>query len=67
MFILCSISSGLKFGSVNQTSIFENSDLKTLKYLILKQKIYYEKMYTKLLNLADNHCWQYYSELQLPP
>ena len=22
--------------------------------------------YTRLLNLVDNHCWQYYSELKLP-
>ena len=31
MFILSSISSGLEFWSVNQTSIYENFELKVLK------------------------------------
>ena len=31
MFILFSISSGLELGSVNHTSIYENSELKVFK------------------------------------
>ena len=31
MFIICFISSHLEFGSVNHTSIYENSELKVFK------------------------------------
>ena len=69
MFISTSVSSDLEFGSVNQTSIYEKSELKAFKnikflgeYLQIDQKIYWGQTYTKLLN-HDNHCLQYYNEL----
>ena len=47
MFILCSISKGLEFWSVNCTLIYENSESKVVKniffwvkYLIIDQIIY---------------------------
>ena len=33
---------------------------------MIDQKIYWKKMYTEVLNHTDNHCWQYYNELNLP-
>ena len=62
MYSLSSISSGLEFWSANHTSIYENSELKVFKkifwleYLIIDQTIYWEQMYTRLLNPVDNHC-----------
>ena len=38
MFILFSISRGLEFWSVNQTSIYENSELKVVKNINLLVK-----------------------------
>ena len=38
MFILFSISRGLEFGSVNHTSIYENSELKVVKNINLLVK-----------------------------
>ena len=61
MLILCSISSGLEFWSVNNNSIYENSELKVFKNI----NVFDEKfsnwpndlLETKvLLNLADNRC-----------
>ena len=40
MFILSSISSGLEFGSVNHTSINENSELNFFKNVTFLGKIY---------------------------
>ena len=43
--------------------MYENSELKAsfkkkfgMKYLIIDQMIYWEQMYTRFLNLVDNHC-----------
>ena len=36
-----------------------------VKYLTIKQMIYYEQMYTRFLNFANNRCWQYYIGLTL--
>ena len=61
MVILSSISSGLEFWSVNNNSIYENSELKVFRNI----NFFDEKssnwpndlLGTKvLLNLADNHC-----------
>ena len=35
------------------------------KFLIDYQIVYLEQTYIRLLNLADNHYWQYYRELIL--
>ena len=63
MFILSSISGALEFWSVNDTSIYENSELKVFKNIkffgeissnwpndLLGIKVY------KLFNLDDNDC-----------
>ena len=62
MFILSSIPSSLAFGSVNHSSKYEKSELNVFKNIKFFgeisnnwQTIYQEKMYTRLLNLADNH------------
>ena len=39
MFLLSSISSGLELGSVNHTSIYENSELKAFKNIKIFGKI----------------------------
>ena len=31
------------------------------KFLVIDQTIYQEQMYTRLSNLVDNHCWEYYN------
>ena len=70
MFILSSITSGLEFWSVNYTSIYENSESKVFKNITFLGEISNNwpndllgiNVY-KTLNLVDNHCWQYYSEL----
>ena len=36
-----------------------------VKYLIIDQTIYYEQMYTRLLNFVDNYCSQYYNGIIL--
>ena len=63
MFIWSFISSSLDFWSVNYTSIHENTESKVaenikfwLKYQIVDQMNLYEQIYTKLLNIVDNHC-----------
>ena len=52
MFMFTPISIALEFGSVNHISIHENYELKVLKRM--NQMIYFEQIYTILLNLADN-------------
>ena len=63
MFILSSISGSLEFWSVNNTSIYENSELKVFKNFLPKcfgqlfnnwANDLLGKKHTKLLNLADN-------------
>ena len=73
MFILYSISSGLDFWSVNQTSIYENSELNFFKNTKFLGEIsnnwpndFLAANVARLLNLADNPCWQYYNWLILP-
>ena len=61
VFILPSVSSDLEFLSVNHTSIYENSAWKILKNTKFLGKI----SNTRLLNCADNECWQYYSGIIL--
>ena len=63
MFILSSIPRGLSFWPGSHTSIYENSESNVfknkkiwVKHLIIGQIIYYEQMYTRLLNPADNRC-----------
>ena len=69
MLFLSSIPSGLELWSVNYTSVYEHSELNVFKYIkclgkmssnwpndLLGIHIY---IYTRLLNLIDNHCWQY--------
>ena len=58
-----SISSGWLFWSVNHTLIYENSKLNIFKkikfvgaYPKKLPKVYLKQIYTKLLNLVDNHC-----------
>ena len=36
-----------------------------VKYLIIDQTIYYQQMYTRLLNFVDNYCSQYYNGIIL--
>ena len=67
------ISSGLEFWSVNDTSVYKNSQLKNFKIIIfflvkdvvIDQMSYLEEIDTRLLKLADDHCWQYYNGLTL--
>ena len=61
MFISSSITSSLEFWSVNHTSICENFKLKVFKNIKCFGYIasnwpndYFEQMYPKLLNFADN-------------
>ena len=61
MLILCSISSGLEFWSVNNNSIYENSELKVFKNINFFDEKFSnwpnDLLETKvLLNLADNRC-----------
>ena len=72
MYILFSISSGLEFLSLTHTSIYENYESKVfknafllVKYLKIYQRIYYEEMYTRLLNLVVNHFLQYCNGLMV--
>ena len=65
MFILCSISDGLEFLSVNHTSIYENPESKVFKNIKFLGEISNnwpndcKQMYTRPLNHVHNHCWQY--------
>ena len=72
MSLLCSITSGLKFWLVNQTSIYENSELKVFKNVKFFGEISSNWpndllgiMNTRLLNLPDNGCSQHYNGLIL--
>ena len=62
MLILSSIPRGLEFWSVNDNSIYENSESKVLKTIKClgeisnKRPNVNEQMYTRLLNLVDNRC-----------
>ena len=63
MFISSSISSGLEFWSVNDTSIYENSELNDFKNIKMFSEISSNwpndllgTMYIRLLNFADNRC-----------
>ena len=70
---MSSISNDWLFWSVNHTSMAWNSELNVFekiwaflwKFLIDYQMVYLEQMYTKLLNVFDNHYWQCYDELIL--
>ena len=59
MLFLSSTSSGLEFWWVNHTPMYENLEsnvFKNIKVLGgIYQMIYYEQMYTKLLNFVDNN------------
>ena len=63
IFILSSIFSGLELWSVNDTSIYENSELKVFKNIKFLDEIFDNwpndllgiNVY-KTLNFADNHC-----------
>ena len=73
MFILSSFCSCLEFSSVNQTSTYEHNELKVFKNIKYLSEISNNwpndllgtNVYTKLLNLTDNCCWQYYNGLIL--
>ena len=72
MFILSSISSGLKFWSLTNTSKYKNSESNVFKNIKFLGEIsnnwrnnLLEQMYTRLLNLVDNYCRKYYSGLIL--
>ena len=61
MLISSYIFSDSEFCSVNFSSMYENSELKVfknIKYLgeMSDPAIYWEQMYTRLLNVVDNHC-----------
>ena len=60
MLILSSISSGLEFWSVNNASIYENSESKVFKNITFLGEIY-----TRCLNFADNNYQKYYNVLIL--
>ena len=67
--MLSSISNGWLFWSVNHTwnselNVSKKYDLLE-KLLINCQMVYLEQKCTRLLNLVDNHYWQYYNELIL--
>ena len=70
---LSSISNDWPFWSVNHNSMSWNSELNVFlkkynlleKFLINYQTVYLEQKCIKLLNLVDNHYWQYYNELIL--
>ena len=65
IFILSSISSGLKFWSVNHTLKSEISELKVFKNIKAFSEIsnnctndlFEINVYTRMLNLAADHCW----------
>ena len=68
MFILSSISSALQFWSVNHNSTYENSESNVFKNIKFLGKI--SNNWVKdllgiklnwLLNLVENHCFQYYN------
>ena len=68
--ILSFISGGLLLlWFLNHISIYENIELKVfvnmklMKPLVIDQMIYLEEMYTKLLNLVNNHFQQCQNEL----
>ena len=57
MFILSSISISLEIWSVNHNSVYEHSESKVSDERSNNWPIIYEEqMYTRLLNLVDNHC-----------
>ena len=63
MFSLSSIFSGLEYSTVNNTSINENFKVNVfesmdsfVEILTINQMIYFEQMYTGLLNHVDNRC-----------
>ena len=70
-FTLASVSNGWLFSSVNHTSRAWNSELNVFKKIWFFGEISNRlpnglfRMYKGLLNLADNHYWQYYNELIL--
>ena len=71
-FFLSSISNGWLFWSVNHTSMAWNSELNVFKKIWFAGDIsnrlpngLFEKKCIRLLNLVDNHYWQYYHELVL--
>ena len=67
------ISSGLEFWSVNNTSVYKNSQLKNfkiidffpVKHAVIDQVSDLEEIDTRFLKLADDHCRQYYNGLIL--
>ena len=63
MLSLSSIFSGLEYSTVNNTSINENFKVNVfesmdsfVEILTINQMIYFEQMYTGLLNHVDNSC-----------
>ena len=64
MLTLSSVSSGLKFLSVNHTLIHKNSEIKvfieiydfSVKYQMIDRMIYQEQTFARLLNHVDNYC-----------
>ena len=71
-FILSSIYNGWLFWSVNHSSMAWSSELNVFKkydllekFLINYETVYLEQWCTRLLNLVDNHYWQYCNELIL--
>ena len=64
MLTLSSVSSGLKFLSVNHTLIYKNSEIKvfieiydfSVKYQMIDRMIYQEQTFARLLNHVDNYC-----------
>ena len=57
IFIISSVSRGFEFKSNFNIQKFRIKILNFfVKYLIIDQKIYQEQTYTKVFNLADNHC-----------
>ena len=63
MFIVCPISSGLEFWSVNHTSTYKNSELNVFKNIKSLRERFSNwpndllgiSIYIGLLNLIDNH------------
>ena len=64
MLTLSSVSSGLRFLSVNHTLIYKNSEIKvfieiydfSVKYQVIDRMIYQEQTFARLLNHVDNYC-----------
>ena len=68
MHILSSIPSGLEFWWINHTSIYRNSEsnvFKNIKFLGEISNNSPNDLLERLLNLADNCCWQYYNRIIL--